>query len=94
MYPYLWTEYTTSASAPEDGPGVGSGRTAACLYSTTTSSFTVSLDLNDGATHDLELYFLDWGNSGRSESVTISNAYTGAVLDTETVSSFTSGALS
>ena len=41
--------------------------------------------------HDLELYFLDWDNKGRGEQVQISDAGTGTVLDTETISSFTSG---
>jgi hypothetical protein len=39
----------------------------------------------------LALYFLDWDNQGRSEQVQITNAATGAVLDTETVSSFSQG---
>ena len=37
-----------------------------------------------------DLYFLDWDSTGRSEQVQISNA-DGAVLDTETVSSFNAG---
>ena len=45
----------------------------------------------DGQTHDLELYFDDWDNKGRGEQVQISDAATGTVLDTETISSFTSG---
>jgi hypothetical protein len=49
------------------------------------------LNLTDGLTHDLALYFLDWGTTTRVEQVTISNAATGAVLDSETVSSFHSG---
>ena len=48
-------------------------------------------DLTDGQSHDLELYFLDWDSTARSEQVQISNAATGAVLDTETVSSFHCG---
>src|SRR5262249_45754307 len=36
-------------------------------------------------------YFLDWDNKGRGEQVQISDAGTGKVLDTETVSSFSSG---
>ena len=51
----------------------------------------VNLDLTDGQTHDVEFYFLDWDTTARSESVQISNAVTGAVLDTETVTSFHSG---
>ena len=49
------------------------------------------MNLTDGQTHDLELYFLDWDSTARAEQVQISNASTGAVLDTETVSSFHSG---
>ena len=51
----------------------------------------MDVDFTDGKTHDLELYFLDWDSTARSELVQISNASTGAVLDTETVSSFHSG---
>ena len=51
----------------------------------------MDVDLTDGNTHDLELYFLDWDSTARSEQVQISNAATGAVLDTETVSSFHAG---
>ena len=49
------------------------------------------MNLADGQTHDLELYFLDWDNKGRGEQVQISDAGTGTVLDTETISSFASG---
>jgi hypothetical protein len=67
----------------------GTGRIAACVYSPT--SFTVDVNLTDGLTHDLELYFLDWGSNTRAEQVTIRNATTGAVLNTQTISSFNSG---
>ena len=49
------------------------------------------MDLTDGQMHDLELYFLDWDQQGRTEQVQISDASTGAVLSTQTVSSFQSG---
>ncbi len=51
----------------------------------------MDVDLTDGQQHDLELYFLDWDRLGRSEQVQITNAATGAVLSTQTVSSFQSG---
>ena len=51
----------------------------------------MDVNLTDGQAHELELYFLDWSNSSRSEQVQISDATTGMVLDTETVSSFSSG---
>ena len=84
---YTWAATTTDPRALQN-PG-GTGRIAACWYSVT--SFTVDVNLTDGQTHDLELYFLDWDSTSRSEQVQISNAATGAVLDTETVSSFHSG---
>jgi hypothetical protein len=68
---------------------VGTSRIAACWYSKT--SFTVGVNLTGGQTHDLALYFLDWDNRGRSEQVQLNDAATGAWLDTETVSSFSSG---
>ncbi len=51
----------------------------------------MDVNLSDGKAHALELYFLDWDNAHRTESVTLSDADTGTVLDTETVSSFQSG---
>ncbi|MGP0070292.1 MAG: PA14 domain-containing protein [Isosphaeraceae bacterium] len=84
---YAATLSTSDPRALQDA--VGTSRIAACWYAAT--SFTVDVDLTDGLTHNLELYFLDWSNSGRVERVQISNATTGAVLSTETVSSFNSG---
>jgi hypothetical protein len=66
-----------------------SNRVAAVWYSST--KFTIDASLADGQTHNLELYFLDWDNKGRGEQVQISDAGTGTVLDTETISSFASG---
>ena len=52
----------------------------------------MNLDLTDGQAHDIELYVLDLQSSpSRVEQIQISNAATGAVLDTETLSSFTNG---
>ena len=84
---YTWNASTTDPRALQDAGG--SGRIAACWYAP--SSFTVDVNLTDGQTHDLELYFLDWDTTARSEQVQISNASTGAVLNTETVTSFNSG---
>jgi len=82
-----WAASSTDPRALQDASGTG--RIAACWYSY--SSFTVDVNLTDGQTHDLELYFLDWDSTARGETVQISNASTGAVLDTETVTSFHSG---
>ena len=82
-----WPSSTTDPRALQTPSGTS--RIAACWYSAT--SFTVDVNLTDGQTHDLVLYFLDWDQEGRSEQVQLTNATTGTVLDTETVSSFSSG---
>ncbi len=82
---YTWP----TATAPQslEVPG-SSNRIAAAWYAAT--SFTVDVNLTDGNTHDLELYFLDYDNKGRSETVQISTT-TGTVLSTESISSFSGG---
>jgi Domain of unknown function (DUF4082) len=84
---WTWAANSSDPRALEDAGG--SGRIAACWYSPT--SFTVNVNLTDGQTHDLELYFVDWDSTTRAQQVQISNASTGAVLDTENVTSFNSG---
>ena len=84
---FTWTANTTDVRALQDASG--SGRLAACWYAN--NSFTVEVNLTDGQTHDLALYFLDWDSTTRAEQVQISDASTGAVLDTENVKSFNSG---
>ncbi len=84
---HTWAISTTDVRALQN-PG-GSGRIAATWYSA--SSFTIDVGFTDGQAHDLELYFLDWDSIARSEQVQISDAASGMVLDTESVSSFHGG---
>lgn len=67
----------------------GSQRVAGVWY--TAGSMTVDLPITDGKTHELAVYCLDWDNVGRSQTLEILNL-AGAVLDTRTVSAFSSGA--
>ena len=85
---YTWSANTTDVRALQNPSGTG--RIAAAWYAST--SFTVDVNLTDGQAHDIALYALDWDHRGRSEKITISNATTGSVLDTETLSSFVNGA--
>jgi subtilase family serine protease len=90
---FVWNSSTTDPRALQD---VGSSnRIAACWYGGTSSGqgFTVNVSLNDGQTHQLALYLLDWDQygGGRSEQVQLVNAATGQVLDTENVSNFGNG---
>jgi hypothetical protein len=86
------TSYTAAASTSDpralEVPGADN-RIAAGWYAN--QSFTVDVDLTDGQMHDLGLYFLDWGRGGRVEQVQLADAATGAVLSTQTVSSFGGG---
>jgi NPCBM/NEW2 domain len=67
----------------------GNGRLAAAWSSTT--SFTINLNLGDGRADDIALYAVDWENQGISEQIQITSAATGMVLDTETLSDFSGG---
>ena len=84
----LYRDHDLFRPAPLQVPG-STNRVAAVWYSST--KFAVDVNLADGQAHNLELYFLDWINNGRSEQVQLSDAGTGTVLDTETISSFASG---
>ncbi len=88
---YSWSSSTTDPRALQNPANPSGSRMADAWYSTNGSSFTVDVDLTDGQSHDIELYLLDWPNVGRSESIQLSNATTGAVLSTQTISSFSGG---
>ncbi len=83
-----WATSTTDTRALENAGGT-TGRVAAAWSSST--SFSVNLNLTDGSAHDIALYAVDWDNQGRSEQIQISNAATGEVLDTESISGFSGG---
>src|SRR5262249_45267465 len=85
----VWASPTTDPRALQTSGG--SSRIAATWYTPTpftTSSFSVDVNLSDGQQHDLELYFVDWDSTSRAEQVQISDASTGAVLSTQSISSF------
>jgi hypothetical protein len=85
---YTWAKHTTDVRALQYAGG--RGRIAAAWSSSTT--FSVDVNLTDGQAHNLSLYALDWGlKSARSEQIQLIAAATGAVLDTETVSAFRGG---
>jgi hypothetical protein len=85
--------YTWAASTPDprglQKPADAGDHVAAAWYST--GSFTVDVNLTDGATHRVALYLLDWDGIGRSEQVDVLDAVTGQVLDTRAVDTFSGG---
>ena len=84
---YTWASSTTDVRAPQNPSA--SGRIAACWYSA--PSFVIDVNLTDGAVHPISLYAVDWDSRGRSEQFTVSDASTGTVLDTRTISNFSGG---
>jgi hypothetical protein len=88
---YTWTSPNpTGAKQALEVPPSGTTRIAACWYSAT--SFTVDVNVASGS-YNLELYFLDYnGSNERSEQIQFREGSTGAVLSTQTVSSFSNGA--
>ena len=84
---YTWSANTTDVRALQNPSGTG--RIAAAWYAST--RFTIDVNLTDGQAHQIALYALDWDQRRRTEKITISDATTGSVLDTETLSSFSGG---
>lgn len=85
---FTWAPNSSDPRVPQQSPS-SSARTAACDYSPT--SFTLDLNLTDGQSHRIGLYLLDYDYHGRAETIQISDAATGTVLDTRNVAQFSSG---
>jgi hypothetical protein len=86
---WQWSAGTTDVRAPQVR-GNTSARQASCWYSA--APFTFSANLTDAPKqHQVALYLLDWDGQGRTETITLTDAVSGAVLDTQTASSFHGG---
>jgi hypothetical protein len=86
---YTWANSDWTLGGLQKASMTATDRVAACWYSGT--SFTIDLDLTDGLSHRLALYFLDWDTQNRKQTVTVSDATTGAVLDTRSMTDFSQG---
>jgi hypothetical protein len=84
-----WT--WASSSTDPDAPWLpdGSRRIAACWYDPSVLNFTVNI--KDGQSHRLSMYFWDGSSSGRQERVDLVDLATGIILDRQMLSSFTNG---
>jgi hypothetical protein len=83
---YTWVASTSDPRALQL-PG-GSGGIAAAWYSTGSFNFDVNVGTSS---HQFSLYAIDWDGQGRSETVQIADANSGATLNTQTISSFGTG---
>ena len=84
---YVWAGQTSDARALQTAPSVTT-RIASAFTQYPSASFTINVN---GPTQKVSLYFLDWDNAGRTETVTIRDLTTNAILDTRTVSGFQGG---
>ena len=85
---YVWASSSTT-DVRDLQKAAAADRIAPVWY--TFSSMSIDVNLTDGNTHRVALYFLDWDNAGRAERVDVLDAQSSAVLDTRTISSFSSG---
>ncbi len=84
----IWTTSTSDVRALQKALSL-TDRLAATWY--TFSSFTIDLNFNDAAQHQVAVYNLDWDFNGRTQTVSILDGTTNAVLDSQSVSSFQNG---
>jgi len=85
---YIWQKPSADSRALLDGPSF-STRTAACYYAA--SSFSLDLNLTDGQSHEVALYMVNFDSQNRAQTVQVTDATTGAVLDTRSLTNFASG---
>ncbi len=84
--PFVWT-LTGDPRALQQL--TGASRIASVFYAP--QEFTIDLNMTGGI-HRLALYFLDWDNSGRSQTVSIINPTNQQVLNSQSLSGFQQGA--
>lgn len=85
---YIWADPTTSGIALQKANSATS-RLAACWNAS--SGFGVYLNFTDGKTHRVTVYCLDWDAQSRVQTIDILDATSGQVLNSQVVSSFSSG---
>jgi subtilase family serine protease len=87
---YTWAASTTDVRALQTSSGA-STRTATCYYSHGSSSFNINLNLADGNPHRIALYLVDWDSTVRTQTISIMDANTHAVLNTQSYAGFHNG---
>jgi hypothetical protein len=87
---FTWAGQTSDSRALLNGEGATS-RIASAYTQYPNNSFTFNVFINYGNSHQIALYLLDWEGASRSETITIRNLETNAVIDSRTYSSFHDG---
>ena len=87
---YTWAGQTTDARALQSSRGATTG-IASAYTQFSGQAFTINVGIGDGNAHTVSLYLLDWDGTSRSQTITILDAVSNAVLDTRTFSGFHDG---
>jgi len=86
---FTWNGSTADVRALQK-PSPATDRIAATWFTATNES--IDLNLTDGNTHRVALYFLDWDSGGaRTQRIDISDQATSTILDTRNISSYNNG---
>jgi len=86
---YSWSGSPSDGRALQRAAMGSTSRIAATWYSS--DSFFIHVGINDGKTHQIALYALDWDSYARTEKIQIIDDTTGIVLDTRQLSNFHGG---
>ena len=89
-FTYTWSTLANDARALQNSAGSSVG-IASAYTNYTGSSINVNVNGGNTGTHQVALYLLDWDTTTRSQTITVMDAITNAVLDTQTVSGFHNG---
>jgi len=84
----VWAASSTAANCLQKAAAGSTDRVAGFWSSSSTSW---SINVNVTGTHQLALYLLDFPNSGYGETITIKDAASGQVLDSEAAANFNAG---
>lgn len=84
---WTWNPGTTDVRALQFPSGTG--RLAATWYSG--GGFLIDVAIDDGQSHPVALYMVDWDSTSRAQTVDLIDATTNTVLDSRSVSGFRNG---
>ncbi len=84
---YTWAASTADVRALQQA--AGADRIAATWFQNPV--FTIDVNLTDGQAHQVALYVVDWEYAGRSQTVEIRDAVSGALLDSRALQGFRRG---
>lgn len=84
-----WTWQGSNQDPAAVQRSTGTDRIASCWYAD--NGFSIEFNFTDATAHLTSLYFLDWDKRGRVQKVQVSDAVTGVILDSRSVSAFAQG---